>query len=243
MRAWFHKLDRARNVQAGKDVLEKELKRLGLHHADLAPMARKFHAESIDDLYIQVALGDVGPSQIGRALHEESRPPSEPAPTAPPLRTPRRVPTPSKSKFTVQGVGNLLVQLARCCQPLPGEPIAGYLTRGRGVTVHRDHCPALLRLMATSPQRVLPVEWGVAGGGYEVDVQIRALDRKGLLKDITTLIAQQDANVTDIQSDNRHGSGRALLRLRLKVSDYGQLSTLLGKLDALPGVEEARRSG
>ena len=243
VRAWFHKLDRARNVQAGKDVLEKELKRLGLHHADLAPMARKFHAESIDDLYIQVALGDVGPSQIGRALHEESRPPSEPAPTAPPLRTPRRVPTPSKSKFTVQGVGNLLVQLARCCQPLPGEPIAGYLTRGRGVTVHRDHCPALLRLMATSPQRVLPVEWGIAGGGYEVDVQIRALDRKGLLKDITTLIAQQDANVTDIQSDNRHGSGRALLRLRLKVSDYGQLSTLLGKLDALPGVEEARRSG
>ncbi|MEP6907853.1 MAG: ACT domain-containing protein, partial [Pseudoxanthomonas sp.] len=243
VRAWFHKLDRARNVQAGKDVLEKELKRLGLHAADLAPMARKFHAESIDDLYIQVALGDVGPSQIGRALHEESRPPSEPAPVVPALRTPRRVPLPSKSKFTVQGVGNLLVQLARCCQPLPGEPIAGYLTRGRGVTVHRDNCPALLRLMAASPQRVLPVEWGVAGGGYEVDVQLRALDRKGLLKDITTLIAQQDANVTNIQSDNAHGSGRALLRLRLKVSDYGQLSTLLGKLEALPGVEEARRSG
>ena len=243
VRAWFHKLDRARNVQAGKEVLEKELKRLGLHQADLAPMARRFHADSIDDLYIQVALGDVGPSQIGRALHEESRAASEPAPTVPTLRTPRRAPAPSKSKFTVQGVGNLLVQLARCCQPLPGEPIAGYLTRGRGVTVHRDNCPSLLRLMATSPQRVLPVEWGVAGGGYEVDVQIRALDRKGLLKDITTLIAQEDANVTDIQSDNHHASGRALLRLRLKVSDYGQLSTLLGKLDALPGVEEARRSG
>ncbi|RZA37122.1 MAG: bifunctional (p)ppGpp synthetase/guanosine-3',5'-bis(diphosphate) 3'-pyrophosphohydrolase [Lysobacteraceae bacterium] len=243
VRAWFHKLDRARNVQAGKEVLEKELKRLGLHHADLAPMAKKFHAESIDDLYIQVALGDVGPSQIGRALHEESRAASEPARAGPVLRVPRRVPAPSKSKFTVQGVGNLLVQLARCCQPLPGEPIAGYLTRGRGVTVHRQNCPALLRLLATHSQRVLPVEWGVAGGGYEVDVQIRALDRKGLLKDITTLIAQEDANVTDIQSDNLRDSGRALLRLRLKVSDYGQLSTLLGKLDALPGVEEARRSG
>ncbi len=243
VRAWFHKLDRARNVQAGKEVLEKELKRLGLHHADLAPMAKKFHAESIDDLYIQVALGDVGPSQIGRALHEESRAASEPARAGPILRVPRRAPAPSKSKFTVQGVGNLLVQLARCCQPLPGEPIAGYLTRGRGVTVHRQNCPALLRLLATHPQRVLPVEWGVAGGGYEVDVQIRALDRKGLLKDITTLIAQEDANVTDIQSDNLRDSGRALLRLRLKVADYGQLSTLLGKLDALPGVEEARRSG
>jgi GTP pyrophosphokinase len=143
----------------------------------------------------------------------------------------------------VQGVGNLLVQLARCCQPVPGEPIAGYLTRGRGVSVHRADCAALLRLAASNPQRVLPVEWGVAGGGYEVDVQIKALDRKGLLKDITTLIAQEDANVTDIQSDNARVTGRAVLRLRLRVADYGQLSTLLGKLDALPGVEEARRSG
>jgi len=83
----------------------------------------------------------------------------------------------------------------------------------------------------------------VAGGGYEVDVQIKALDRKGLLKDITTLIAQEDANVTDIQSENARATGRALLRLRLRVADYGQLSTLLGKLDALPGIEEARRSG
>ena len=243
VRAWFHKLDRARNVQAGREVLERELKRLGLHHADLAPMAKKFHAESIDDLYIQIALGDVGPSQVGRALHEEQRAASEPTPVVPTRRLPKRAPTPSKSKFTVQGVGNLLVQLARCCQPVPGEAIAGYLTRGRGVTVHRASCASLLRLAAASPQRVLPVEWGVAGGGYEVDVQIRALDRKSLLKDITTLIAQEDANVTDIQSDNARGSGQVLLRLRLKVADYGQLSTLLGKLDALPGIEEARRSG
>ncbi len=243
VRAWFHKLDRARNVQAGREVLERELKRLGLHHADLSAVAKRFHAESIDDLYIQVALGDVGPSQIGRALHEEQRAAAEPV-TPVPARRLARPPAPvSRSKFTVQGVGNLLVQLARCCQPVAGEPIAGYLTRARGVTVHRERCPALQRLAAANPQRVLPVEWGGAGGGYEVDVQIKALDRKWLLKDITTLIAQEDAHVTDIQSDNVHNSGRALLRLRLKVSDWGQLSTLLGKLDALPGVEEARRSG
>lgn len=87
------------------------------------------------------------------------------------------------------------------------------------------------------------MEWGVSGGGYEVDMQIDALDRKWLLKDITTLIAQEDAHVLDIRSDNVRNSGRAQLRLRLKVSDYGQLSNLLGKLDALPGVENARRSG
>lgn len=245
VRAWFHKLDRARNVQAGRDLLERELKRLGLHHADLQPMAKKFHAESVDDLYIQVALGDVGPNQIGRALHEEQRAQAQVPPLSglPQRRPPRRPPPASKSKFTVQGVGNLLVQLARCCQPVPGEPIAGYLTRGRGVTVHRSHCAAFARLAAANPQRVLPVEWGQAGGGYEVDVQIAAIDRKWLLKDVTTLIAQEDANVLDINSNNVVGSGRVQLRLRLRVSDFGQLSTLLGKLDALPGVEEARRSG
>jgi GTP pyrophosphokinase len=245
VRAWFHKLDRARNVQAGRELLERELKRLGLHHADLQPMAKKFHAESVDDLYIQVALGDVGPNQIGRALHEEQRAQTQaPQPAGlPQRRPPRRPPPASKSKFTVQGIGNLLVQLARCCQPVPGEPIAGYLTRGRGVTVHRSHCTAFARLAAANPQRVLPVEWGQAGGGYEVDVQIAAIDRKWLLKDVTTLIAQEDANVLDINSNNVAGSGRVHLRLRLRVSDFGQLSTLLGKLDALPGVEEARRSG
>ena len=244
VRAWFHKLDRTRNLQAGRELLEKELKRLGLHQADLAGVAKKFHADSVDDLYIQVALGDVGPHQVGRALHEEQRAAAEPdAPALPVRRPPRRVAAPGKSKFTVQGVGNLLVQLARCCQPVPGEPIAGYLTRVRGVTVHRADCASFARLAAASPQRVLPVEWGQAGGGYEVDVQVTALDRKWLLKDITTLIAQEEANVLDINSQGNRASGRVHLRLRLKVADFGQLSTLLGKLDALPGVEDARRSG
>ncbi|KLD77193.1 bifunctional (p)ppGpp synthetase/guanosine-3',5'-bis(diphosphate) 3'-pyrophosphohydrolase [Xanthomonas hyacinthi] len=242
VRAWFHKLDRVRNVQAGKDLLERELKRLGLQHADLLPAAKKFHADGIEELYIQVALGDVGPSQVGRALHEAERAVAQPAAPAPPRPSARRSGL-TKSKFTVQGVGNLLVQLARCCQPVAGEPIAGYLTRTRGVTVHRIDCAVFARLAAGNPQRVLPVEWGQAGGGYEVDVLVRAMDRRWLLKDITNLIAQEDAHVLEINSDNVRDSGRTQLRLRLKVGDYGQLSTLLGKLDALPGVDEARRLG
>ncbi|MCF5954025.1 RelA/SpoT family protein [Xanthomonas perforans] len=242
VRAWFHKLDRARNVQAGKDLLDRELKRLGLQHADLSVAARKFHAENVDELYIQVALGDTGPNQVSRALLEAERAASQPAIPAPPRPTARRDGL-GKSKFTVEGVGNLLVQLARCCQPVAGEPIAGYLTRGRGITVHRTDCAALARLAAAHPQRVLPVEWGKAGSGYEVDVQVRAVDRRWLLKDITNLIAQEDAHVLEINSDNVRDTGRAQLRLRLKVSDYDQLSGLLGKLDALPGVSEVRRLG
>ncbi|GHH58173.1 RelA/SpoT family protein [Pseudomonas sp. Hp2] len=242
VRTWFHKLDRARNVQAGKELLERELRRLGLLQADLAPMAKKFHADSVEDLYIQVALGDTGPSQVSRALLEAERAAAQPAAPPMPRPTARRDDL-GKSKFTVQGVGNLLVQLARCCHPVAGEPIVGYLTRGRGVTVHRSDCAALARLAAAHPQRVLPVEWGKLGGSYEVDVLIRAVDRRWLLKDITNLIAQEDAHVLEINSDNTRDSGRAQLRLRLKVADYGQLATLLGKLDALPGVNEVRRLG
>jgi len=240
VRAWFHKLDRARNVQAGRELLDRELKRLGLQHADLMVAAKRFHADSIDDLYIQVALGDTGPSQVSRALLEAERAQQQPPPL--PRPTARRTSL-GKSKFTVQGVGNLLVQLARCCQPVAGEPIVGYLTQSRGVTVHRADCAALARLGAANPQRLLPVEWGQAGGGYEVDVQVRAMDRRYLLKDVTNLIAQEEAHVLEINSENVRDSGQTQLRLRLKVSDYGQLSTLLGKLDALPGVHQVRRLG
>ncbi len=137
-----HKLDRARNVQAGRELLERELKRLGLQHSDLAIAAKKFHADSVDDL-IQVALGDTGPNQVSRALLEAERAASQPAPAPSLPRPTARRENLGKSKFTVQGVGNLLVQLARCCQPVAGEPIVGYLTRSRGVTVHRADCAAL----------------------------------------------------------------------------------------------------
>ena len=241
VRAWFHKLDRSRNLQAGRELLERELKRLGLHQAELAPVARRFHAETVDDLYIQVALGDVGPNQVVRVLHELQHA-AEPATPAVSRPSPRRAPRKDPAGFTVQGVGNLLVQLARCCQPVPGEPIAGYLTRSRGVTVHRAGCASFARLAAAQPQRVLPVEWGSSGGGYEVDVAITGVDRKWLLKDVTTVVAQEDAHLSDIRSEVG-SNGRAQLQLKLRVSDYGQLSTLLGKLDALPGVEQARRLG
>jgi GTP pyrophosphokinase len=197
---------------------------------------------------VQVALGAIGPHQIGRPLLEHERAQSAPPPAAthasgttvvtPPA--PRKVPGKS-TDFTVEGVGNLLVQLARCCQPLPGEPIVGYLTRGRGVSVHRPGCAAFERLAAGQPQRVLPVEWGRKGSGYETDIEVLALDRKWLLKEVTNLIAQGNAHVVSIRSDVERSGARVRLRLRLRVADYGQLSTLLGKLSSLPGVEQAQR--
>jgi len=243
VRSWFHKLDRARNLQAGRELLDKELKRLGLGKAELAPVLAKFNVAADDELYVLVALGDVGPHQVGRALLEHERAQAEPEATQSIAPLPSRKSAKAKSDFTVEGVGNLLAQPAKCCQPLPGEPVSGYLTRGKGVSVHRTRCATFQRLAAAQPQRVMPVEWG--GGrssGHEADVALTALDRKALLKDLTNLIAQQNAHLSGIQSEPVRGSGRVRIRMRLRVQDYGQLSALLGRIAAVPGVEDARRA-
>ena len=241
VRSWFHKLDRERNLQAGRELLDRELRRLGLMQADLAPVLPRFNVASVDELLVQIALGDVGPHQVGRALlereREEQAPPAESVPLPKPRQAPRQ---PASSAFTVVGVDNLLVQIARCCHPLPGEAISGYLTRERGVSVHRADCAAFLRLAARQPQRVLPVEWGRAGGGYEAVVAVDAVDRRHLLKDLSNLIAQEDAHVLEIGSEQVRG-GLVRFRMRLRVQDYGQLSRLLGRIESVPGVERAQR--
>ena len=241
VRAWFHRIDRTRNLQAGRELLEKELRKVALLHADLAPVLAKFRFESLEDLHLAVALGDLGPSQVSRTLHDHSQ-----ALKAPPdasSRVTRRAPAPaSTAPFTVEGVGNLLSQIARCCQPVPGDDIVGYLTRGRGVSIHRARCPSALRLLSREPDRRLPVEWGrKQASSYDVDITLRAFDRKWLLKDLTNVIAQMGVNILGVQSRVDEGEGMADLRLSVRVADFGQLSDLLGRLGAVPGVQEARR--
>jgi GTP pyrophosphokinase len=247
VRSWFHKLDRERNVAAGRDILEKELRRVAMMQADLAPVLEKFRLDSLDALHEALALGDVGPSQVSRTLHDHAQAQQAPA-TAPATKIADRPARPSArgegGNFTVEGVGNLLTQLARCCQPVPGDAISGYLTRGRGVSIHRRDCAALQRLLARDPDRELPVNWAAAGSSrFEVGVQIHAYDRKWLLKDLTNVLAQSEATIVAIQSSVDSARGLADVRVTLRVGDFGQLSQLLGRLDAVPGVQDARRLG
>jgi len=243
VRAWFHRIDRAGNLQAGRELLDKELRRVALMQADLAPVLAKFRFETVDDLCVALALGDLGPSQVSRTLHDHAQAllsPPEPAS----LVARRHAKPATKAPFTVEGVGNLLSQIARCCQPVPGDAIVGYLTRGRGVSIHRASCPALERLLVRQPDRMLPVEWGRGqASSYEVDITLRAFDRKWLLKDLTNVIAQLGVNILGVQSRVDEGAGMAELRLAVRVADFGQLSDLLGRLSAIPGVQEARRIG
>ena len=241
VRAWFHRIDRTRNLQAGRELLEKELRKVALLQADLSPVLSKFRFESVDDLHLALALGDLGPSQVSRTLHDHAQ--ALKSPPEPASLVTRRASAPaSKAPFTVEGVGNLLSQIARCCQPVPGDDIVGYLTRSRGVSIHRASCASALRLLAREPERRLPVEWGRKhASSYEVDLTLRAFDRKWLLKDLTNVIAQMGVNILGVQSRVDEGQGMAELRLAVRVADFGQLSDLLGRLSAVPGVQEARR--
>ena len=248
VRAWFNKLDRARNLQAGRELLDRDLRRMGLLHADLQPVLGKFNAATVDELLVLVALGDVGPNQVGRALLELERAAQEAA--APAASTSTSIVPPKShasaakaSTVTVQGVDNLLAQVARCCQPLPGEAIVGYLARARGVSVHRPDCAAFLRLAGIQPARVLPVEWGAQRGGQQVAIRIEGIDRKWLLKDITTLVAQLGLHVASLHAEPvRGGHGQIRVQLQARVPDFGQLGLLLARLESLPGIESARRA-
>ena len=238
VRSYFFRLDRQRNLDDGREMLDKELRRVALMQIDLKPVLEKLRIPDKDELCVALALGDVTPGQISRALHEHLQPP-EPAPRKASV-APKRI---TKSDMTVEGVGNLLTQLARCCQPVPGDAIAGYLTKGKGVSIHRANCPSFIYLIQKNPERELPVNWGSrADSKYEVSIFIRAFDRKWLLKDLTNLIAQANVNIAGINTLDQGGS-MAELKINIRVADFGQLSALLSKLNAVPGVLEVRRFG
>ena len=241
VRTWFHRLDHARNVQDGRELLDKDLKRLGLHQLDLAPVLARLRLKKLDDLHVAVALGDVGSGQVARILSEAASNEVSGQRQTGLGGALAKPPKPAKG-FTIEGVGNLMAELAQCCQPVAGDAIAGYLTRGRGVTVHRTQCSAFKALLARSPERIVPVEWGgERGQSYSVEISVRAWNRKWLLKDLTTVIGASDVHVLAASTRVDEASNNAEVRFTLKVNDFAQLADLLGKIEAVPGVSRAQR--
>ena len=240
VRTWFKRIDLAQNLAAGRALLERELKRLALQPASLDGLPERFQLRTQDDLLEALALGDVSSGQLARALHELTAPPEVAAP--PPVATTTRAPSADQGAIVIEGIGNLLTQLARCCQPLPGDPIAGYITRGRGVSVHRADCRQLASLRVRDADRVIAVEWGrPRQHAYEVDVVVRGYDRKWLHKDVSNVVAAANAHVVALTARIDTAKGIAEMHYVLRVSDFGQLSGLLAQLLAVPNVIEARR--
>ena len=241
VRAWFRRLDRERNQQAGREIIERELKRMGLADAGLSGILQRFHVGTVEELWIQVALGEIGPSQVVRALNDAARPAEPERPVVADSPPPASVREGARPGVSVAGVDNLLVHVARCCQPVPGEPVVGYLTRSRGLSMHRAGCPSLQRMVQADPDRLMPVDWGDAGDRQAVQVVVAALDRKWLLRDVANLVAQEGIPLNAIRSGARGMDGRISLHLEVDVRGFDQLSQLLEKLGRLPGVLDARR--
>jgi GTP pyrophosphokinase len=238
VRAWFRKLDEEQNRAQGKQILERELQRLAIHTVTLPALISEFNVANAEALYLAIGAGEINVAQIIGALQRRAKPQELPSPV------PRRpVAAPKQAEgITVDGVGDLLSSFARCCGPVPPEAIGGYITLGRGVSIHREDCASFRRLQAAHPERVIAVEWGSAADrAFPIDVNVRAFDRRGLVRDISAVLADSKINIQamNVATDDREGV--ADISLRITVHDLEELSRILARIQSLSNVLSARR--
>ena len=242
IRHWLRKQNRDKHIAMGREVLERELKRLGvLEKVTFDSVARLLNFDKLDDFLAAIGAGDVTGSQItNRVLEDERRKAAESVSDEELLkpRTRRRSASVAKG-VSIKGAGGLLVNLGRCCSPMAGDDIIGYITRGRGVTVHRTDCPNMVAMREN--ERLIDVSWGgeEEEQRYLVPVEVVAYDREGLLREISTIIAEENVNITSVEVTTRQHI--ATLNLQLEIANNQQLTRILSKIDLVPNVVEARR--
>ncbi len=239
---WFRQQAREDNATAGRALLEKEFRRLALTSIDYKTVASKFGYQSVDDMYVSVGAGELSLVQVIKAANavlnkEEGVPQPRPK-----LRSVKSSAADRAQQVKVSGVGQLATHFAGCCKPLPGEPIAGYITVGRVVSVHRQDCKKFLHLNSVEPQRVISVDWdSEAAATWPVEVDLVAYDRQGLLRDITNTLAESRANVLSLNTRSESDAHQAHVQLRMEITDLSALSQVFSRLSALPNVISVTR--
>lgn len=234
IRQWFKRQDRAEAIAEGRNILEKELRRLGLDQTRYEEIATLFKFDKVDDFLAAIGYGDINVQQMATKLIEAEKEEGE-------VGLPEVAPPPPViSGLTVKGVGDLLTRVAGCCHPLPGEPAVGYVTRGRGVTIHRRDCRNLLYL--EDKERLIEVDWGEdLKQVFPVMIEVLAYDRTGLMRDITEIMAEERINISAANVATYPKDHIAVITATLEVSSIDQLSRVLAKVERLPNVFEARR--
>ena len=241
VRAWFNALATHETVAKGREAVEKLLQREGKTAMKLDDLAAQLGFHAADDLFEVVGKDEFSLRQIEAVL----RPPEPQAPQddAPLLRKPKNLDPSAKGGLLVVGVDSLMTQLAKCCKPAPPDDICGFVTRGKGVSVHRTDCSNLREMMSRNGERVIEVAWGVAQGGvaavYPVDISVEATDRQGLLRDISEVFTKEKMNVIGVQTQSIKGT--AWMTFTIEVADSGRLNKVLGVVAELAGVRTARR--
>lgn len=240
--SYFKKQDRDKNLAAGKELLERELQRAHLPQKVPNEAYEKFNLQTVDDLYTAVGAGDVRVMQVINFIHHLQEPPPEPE-ISPKVRTRKSAAgAGKKDAVVVQGVGHLMSQLANCCKPVPGEAILGYITQGRGVSVHKESCDQLQHLLTQHPERQIEVNWSQElKVGFETAIDIFCHDRTGLLRDITTVLANENVPLLGVNSLSDKNRQTALITISIEVHDLETVSKVLTRLRQLKGVTDAKR--
>jgi len=232
IRQWFKRQERAENIERGRELLEKELRRLGVKLSKREELAKLFKYDSLDDFLAAIGYGGITVHQIALKLAAEQEQPKVIAEVAPP-----EAPV---SAIRVLGVGDLLTRLAQCCRPVPGDKIVGYVTRSRGVAIHRRDCYNILR--EGEKERLIAVEWGQTDSLYPINIRVEAWDRMGLIHDITTVIAEEKVNIAAVNSTH-HDDQTVIEYFTLETKGLAQLSRLLVKIEGVRGVISVTRVG
>ena len=248
--AWFKKLDRDKNIPAGKELLESEINRLGISLKQVEQQALpRYNLKNLDDLYAGIGGGDIRIGPLINFLQNKFIKISAQEVDEEILRhvstksaANAQQKTERKDCVIVEGVGNLMHHIARCCQPIPGDSIVGYITMGRGISIHRCDCEQFLELQSVHPERVVESRWGDNySNGFHLNIRIVASDRNGLLRDITTVLANDKISVLGVSSRTDTKRQVANIDMQIELNNVEMLSKILSRLEKLDDVIEAKR--
>ncbi|MEB6680311.1 RelA/SpoT family protein [Acinetobacter lwoffii] len=244
LRHWFRQQDRSKNLEVGREVLNKELSRLAIHpkSIDLSDYCNHFNVKTGDDILVNLVNGDISLhaliNQVNRHMHLDQ---DEPELVLKPALNPRASHTLSAHGILIDGLDNVELHVAQCCQPVHGESIAGYITLNRGVSIHKVACPDYVRMISQEPERAVEADWEMQPTrGQSVQIVVEAYDRRGLLKDLTQVIFSDQINIRQVNTISE-ADGIANMKLLIEVKGLAQLSKLLARLEQQPGIISARR--
>jgi len=230
IRRWFRAQERDQNIAQGREILDRELRRLGLDQESYTEIAALFNFDTVDDFLEALGFGDINPQQIATKIDQASAKSER-------LKL-QAIPERAVTDIRVKGVGDLYTRMATCCKPVPGDEIIGYITRGKGVTVHRTDCPNITHLQER--ERLVNVSWGEARDEYPVQIEIQGIDRRGLLRDIAAEIADLGLNMSSAQVTT-HSDNTATVSLTVAVEGISQLSMVMTRLQGIRDVLDVRR--
>ena len=243
VRSWFKQQDYDQNLVDGRVVFDRETNRMGLHKADAQVIAKHFKLQAVEEMYAAIGRGDITSGQVANALHHAFAPKDEDTIPLERKHGPSEKIRAKGDEVRVRGVGNLLTSIANCCKPVPGDEIIGFITRGQGITIHRSDCANIINLEASKRDRLIEADWGGdLAKTYQVSIHVEAIDRQGLLRDVSKVLADEKVDVIGVNTLSNKDDQTADMTIMAEISDLQQLGRVMDKVGQLPNIVSVSRS-